>query len=335
MQFLEIGNDFSLSSLANRIGDRNVSQMLITNNIPRVPNIGRALQSAISSIKQSGAIITPEKKISILNTFSRDSDIFEKAALLDEPGWQALSGLGTFENFLKVPEVLTLPDADDILGNGVGIGSTIYDATMNQIQNPPYIVDPSIFNEYSSTKNIRTIEYRTNPGEVYQWFKIPWGMVTLYSSLGGDSIDFPSYPEEISDGRIANYTQMPDMIYQYEPWYMYESSGPRQVPLSWHLHRHMWTGDHKDGKANELIRYCAANCYPEYNGSAVNSAIVTLYIAGKPFISGIMTSCDVEWGGPLADDGWYLEFTLKVTITEIAQKALSYSAVRNMPLIGG
>lgn len=334
MQYLQISKNFTLSDLADRVGDRNVEQVLVTNSLSRVPNVGQALSSLVSEAISSSNSITPQKRSSALNTFAQDSDLFEKAALLDDDGWKVLANTGTFEEMLKIPETLTLPDSDDIMGNGIGIGKAVYDQAMQMITTAPYSVDPAIFNDYSTTRRFRTLEYRTTSSDTYQWFKLPWGKVSLYSSLGGDSIDFPVYPEEVADGRVANYTQMPDLIYQYEPWYLYESSGPRSVPLTFHMHRHMWTGDHNDGKANELIRFCEANCYPQYNGSAVHTSTVTLYISGSQFISGILTSVDVEWSGPLADDGWYLEFTLKLNISEVSTIALDYNTVRNLPLIG-
>ena len=96
----------------------------------------------------------------------------------------------------------------------------------------------------------------------------------------------------------------------------------------------MWTGDHRDGKANELIRACEANCYPEYHGSAVNVPTVTMYIAGKSVISGIMESCSPQWSGPIGLDDWWLYCTLTLTITEVSKTPLNFSEVKNKSLIG-
>ena len=147
-------------------------------------------------------------------------------------------------------------------------------------------------------------------------------------------MDFPVYPEELSESTLANYTQMPELLYQYEPWQLYQSSGPRSITFTFHFHRDMWTGDHRDGKANQLIRFCEANCFPEYNGSAVNIPIATMYIKGQAFISGVVTEVTKEWSGPLGLDGFYLECTLGISITEIAPQPLNYSTVRRLPLIG-
>ena len=127
---------------------------------------------------------------------------------------------------------------------------------------------------------------------------------------------------------------MPDLLYQYEPWQLYNSSGPRTNTYLFHFHRDMWTGDHRDGKANELIRYCEANCYPEFNGSAVNVPTVTLYIAGSPLIHGVMTQVDTTWDGPIGLDGYYLNCELSITITEVSETALNYNVIKGKSLIG-
>ena len=156
----------------------------------------------------------------------------------------------------------------------------------------------------------------------------------MHSYLGNDSIDFPVYPEEIEDGVRANYETMPDLLYQYEPWQLYRSAGPRTGTYTFHMHRDMFTGDHRDGRCNELIRFCQASCYPEYKGAAVYSDISTLYIGGKPFISGIITEVRESWGGPIGLDDWYLECTLAVTFTEVSQQPLNFTTVRQKGLIG-
>jgi hypothetical protein len=97
----------------------------------------------------------------------------------------------------------------------------------------------------------------------------------------------------------------------------------------------MWTGNHLDGKANDLIRFCEANCYARYSGSAVYAPTVRMYINGATHIAGIMTQCDVHWSGPIGRDGWYLDCELTLSITEIADQPLSYDTVMTMGLIGG
>ena len=127
---------------------------------------------------------------------------------------------------------------------------------------------------------------------------------------------------------------MPDLLYQYEPWQVYDSSGPRSNTYTIEAHRDMWTGDHRDGKANEMIRFFESNLYARYSGSSVITPLVTLYVAGSSLITGVMTDCSVTWDGPIGLDGWYLHFKMNFTIVEVSQTALNYDTIKKMPLIG-
>lgn len=335
MQFLNISSSTKLSELSNIVGDRNLEYVLNANQLTRTPNIGKQFSDKCKNVSGSDV---PEvdwtRKSALLNGFASSSDVFEKAAISDESEWKIISALGTFANMLKIPDSVSLPNTVDILGNDEHIDKQIYNKAMYQLETQ-HVIDPAIFNTYSSIKPSKIVDtVDTGNTDVFQYFNIPWGEVTLYSSLDGDSVDFPVYPEELSDSRKANYTTMPDLLYQYEPWQLFQVSGPRSNTYVFSFHRDMWTGDHRDGKANALIRFCEACCYPEYNGSAVNTSTVTLLIAGQPHIVGIITDVSTKWDGPIGLDGWYLHCELSITITEVSTSALSYSSVKNKPLIG-
>lgn len=336
MQFLEINKTTSLIDLTGEIGSGNVAKTLHLNGLKRVPKIGEAFYNHINDIIKDVKEVTNEKKTSILNTMTGDSDVFEMASLMGQTSWKAMIGAGTFPNMLRIPDDVKLPDSTRLLGNGEHITHKTYNAVINSITNPPHYVDPSLFNTYntkrsSSISNLSSVSKEGNP---MNWFNLPWGQITLHSRLNNTDIQFPVYPEEISDKRSASYTQMPDLLYQYEPWLLYQSSGPRTNTYTFSFHRDMWTGDHKDGKANELIRSCMACCYPEYKGSAVYPDIVELYVSGKLLITGVVTDVSANWDGPLGHDGFYLHCTLTLTITEISNKPLTNKTVKELPLIG-
>lgn len=340
MQFLSINAKTTLSQLSGLAGERNVESILSANGLPRVPNIGRVMKEHCDSIIASANTVDAQRKMTLLNTVTGSAELFETVALLSAPGWALFSELGVLPDTLKIPETITLPNTVNTIGDdGVGISDLVYRKCMRSLKDHGTI-NPEIFNEYSSTKYSQLVR---NPGQSdsssmsdpFQWFNIPWGQITLYSSLGQEGRDIPVYPEELSDGRSANYTQMPDMLYQYEPWQVYQSSGPRSNTYTFKFHRDMWSGNHTNpGGADELIRFCEANCYPEYNGSSVNTATVTLYIAGEPHITGVLTGANHRWSGPIGHDGFYLYCELELTITEVSAVALSYSAVRSKGLIG-
>lgn len=333
MQFLQISKNTTLSELSNSVGSRNVDSILHLNSLQRVPKIGQEFYAKCKDAVDNSRDVTVSRKAAMLNTFTEDSDIFETAALLGSSGWKVISSLNTLPSMLKIPDDIILPQSEQILGDKQHIESAIYDKVMEQLLTPPHVIDPSVFSKYSAIRPSRLLDTTSYTTQVFEWFNIPWGEVTLYSTLSNSAIDFPVFPEETSDGVHAIYTQMPDIIYQYEPWQLYQSSGPRTNTYSFSFHRDMWTGDHNDGKANELIRFCMANCYPNYRGALVNAGTVALYIHGDKLIEGILTDVVVNWDGPLGHDMWYLHCKLDLTITEVSSIPLSHDSMMRKSLI--
>ena len=337
MQYLQISETTTLTQLANMVGDRNVDAILTANSLKRTPNVGKAFAKLTERAMAISKPVSWEIKTNVLNTMTGDDDVFEYASTMSENAWRIYSVLDTFPGMLKIPESVVLPSSTSVLGGtDAKVGTNTYVKVMDSLKSESHTIDPAIFNTYSTiSKDIVMTDRREgNKVDLYSMFKLPWGKITLYSSLSDETIDFPVYPEELSDGRKANFTTMPDTLYQYEPWYTYQSSGPRQMTYTFHFHRDMWTGNHLDGKANELVRFCEACCYPNYNGSAVNVTAVTLYINGQKHIHGIMTEVRPKWSGPIGRDGWYLECELEISITEVSEVPLSYQSMRQKGIIG-
>lgn len=333
--FLTVPENMTLAQLNNRVSADNVAEILAVNGLDWQPHIGAALAAQVNAIQSdpTRSDVGWEQRNAILNKLSQDSDIFEQACLLGDAGWKVLVATGTFPGMVNIPASITIPQGSDTIGNGKPVPAAIYQAVMGQLAMYPHVIDPSLFNTYSS--NTSSVAVTNSPdSSLFKAFHIPWGDVTLYSSASDTSLDFPVYPESIEDGVAATYTTMPDMIYQYEPWQVYHSSGPRSPRYTFHFHRDMWSGDHRDGKANELVRFCQAQCYPDYQGSAVIAPTVTLYIAGDPEITGVVTAVNVTWGGPLGLDKWYLECTLELSIIEVSTQELNNQSVAGKPLIG-
>lgn len=341
MQYLKITDDMTLSQLSSRVGSTNVDSILNLHSLSRIPEIGSAYNDLVKKkiakydSEHGGTPVDYQRKQTILNTMTGDADVFETAALLGDAGWKVLDSLGTLPGTLKIPETIKLPDSVDITGGtNVPIGRSIYEKAMGYLRKEQD-VDPVIFNEYSSrkTSQIKSITTVSNP---IQWFKLPWGKISLFSSLSGESVDFPVYPKGFDDSVQANYDTMPEMLYQYEPWQIYKSSGPRTNTYDFDIHRDMWSGDHRDGKCAELIRFCQANCYPKYKGASVQTPTVTLYIEGVKHITGIMINVKTSWDeeSPIGLDGFYLHLTLSITITEIADEVLTYETIQKKGLIG-
>lgn len=340
MKYLRISHNETLTSLTSKTGVANVDQVLADNGIRRGPNVGKYWSDKVTQLKALPNVNTT-RKLAVLNNLVDNFDIYQHAALLDENSWKVLSTANAFPNYLYVSSQIEndIPNSYDTLGNSKSVPRSIYQRVSKLLKEGKQI-DANLFNTYSTTRTTglitnalanRTSSLSSNP---MSWFKIPRGEVTLYSSLSNTSIDIPAYPEEVNDGRSANYSQMPDLLYQYEPWQIYNSSGPRTNTYSFHLHRDMWTGDHNDGKANELVRFCQAQLYADYKGASVNTSLVTLYVKGKPLIRGIMTQVNPSWSGPLGHDGWYLDLNLSLTITEVSDTALNFVSISEKGLIG-
>lgn len=334
MQFLQIDDSTTLPDISSRVGRRNVASLLNVNSLSRTYDVGQQYSKMCSEISDNNDVVDWQRKSSILSSLSSDSDVFEYASLQGESSWKVLSAIGSFPSMLRIPDSIDIADSVDILGNNSSVSKTIYKSVMKQIQTDPHEIDPSTFNEVSTIKG-SALSYRgaNASSNVFESFKVPWGDISLYSSLSDEMVDIPVYPEEVDDGVAASYTQMPDMLYQYEPWQVYQSSGPRTVSYEFHLHRDMWSGDHRDGLCNNLIRFCKAQCYPMYQGAAVDTSLVTLYVKGENLITGIMNGAKTLWSGPIGLDGWYLECTLSLTITEVSKEPLSYTTMRNKPLL--
>ncbi len=333
MQYLKITENTKLKDLTDRVGLRNIETILSVNNLKRTPDIGKYALLLYNSIMKSTEDVPPQRKKTLLNGVVDNSDIFEIVALLNPFQWRLFHTTQALWNTIKIPETIKLPDSTDVIGNGIHIVEAIYKKCMKMLSDAPYEIDPSVFDEYSTIANVRITEPEMKNFGTVNWFHIPWGEVTIYSSLRNQAMDIPVYPEDVSDGVSASYTQMPNMLFQYEPWYLYESSGPRSLSLKFHMHRDMWSGDHNDGRCNALIRFCEASCYPKYQGAAVYSDLVTLYIHGQPLIRGILTKVDVQWSGPLGHDGWYLECSMTLQITEVSNIPLNFDTQNNKALI--
>ena len=330
-----IPRDITLKDLADIVGETNLDAVLNANALDRTYNIGKQFYDRIEKWSRIPTSISYQTKIDILNGFVGDSDIYEKAALGDELTWTALVISGSFPDAIKIPDGITLPSAVGVLGNGQPVADIISQQCKEALINEPHTIDPTIFSEYDASYYGGTYinDGRLNSdSSPFPYFKLPTTEIFLYSSLYNEALFFPVYPKGFSDGASAHYDEMPEMLYQYEPWLVYKSSGPRELTFDFEFHRDIW-GDHRDGRANNLIRGCQANCYPNYNGSLVNYSVVSMYINNQNLITGVMTDCKVDWDFPIGLDGFYLKCNLSITIKEVSPQPLNYLTVRTKGLI--
>lgn len=368
MQFLLISKSDTLQSISRIIGAQNIDVLLAENGLRREPKIGKQWNEKCDNLlKTQPNEISAARKSTLLNLLTDSQEVFEKACLLDEDGWKIFSAFQAFRDALRIPESVRLPYSSRIIGaaaqdvatgsigvSGYGgnryrtaslsnnpqsepISSATYRTVMSELKSSGEI-KPEVFNKVNTSLPVSLDNARgskiANKTPQYS-FPLPWGKIQIVSSLLNEVLDIPAYPEQIDTSRSASYTAMPNLIYQYEPWIMYESSGPREQQLVFHLHRDMWSGNHLDGKANKLIKFCEANTFPRYNGSAVQAPTVRIYVSGSLFIAGVMTRTDVSWKGPIGLDDWYLEFELTLSIQEVSDTRLNIDSVSRKNIIGG
>ena len=337
MQFLKLDRDMRLTDLSNIIGQKNLDSTLSLNNMERLPSVSESYNNMRQHFIASTDTVSFERKMALLNQTVQDSELFEIVALQDEDSWKLFSSVGTLDGYLRIPDTVSIPNSSRVIGDTAqSVSKVVYTNARGYLKRNMN-VNPEVFNQYSATTAATLAQGSSQSGSsIYTNFKIPIGLVSLYSSLAGEMIDFPVYPTELSDGVKANYDTMPDMLFQYEPWQIYKSSGPRTSTLTFDMHRDMWTGDHRDGMCNKLIRFCEANCYPKFNGAAVHTSLCTMYIAGKPFITGVITDATPKWdtSSPIGLDGFYLHVQLSITFTEVSEEPLNFDTVRRKGLIG-
>lgn len=352
MQYLTVTKDDTMVSIGKIVGQQNMDLLLAENSLARNPKIGKMWKDKCDKIvAETPNEVTASRKSALLNNLVDSEEVFEKACLMDEDEWKVFSAIQAFPDAMRVPESIKLPYSTRVIGGTLGdvqaavignvqgvepVSPVTYKAVMDSLKLTASI-SPSIFNTVNTSPAF-VVEHEAKietPIPQYA-YNLPWGKIMMYSSLLKEGIEFPVYPEGMEITRQANYTSMPDIIYQYEPWVVYESSGPREQSLVFHMHRDLWTGNHLDGNANKLIRFCEANTFPRYSGSSVLAPLVRFYISGSLFIQGVLTTTTVHWdqNSPIGLDNWYLDFTLTLTIQEVSDAPLNIDSVLKKGIIG-
>lgn len=150
----------------------------------------------------------------------------------------------------------------------------------------------------------------------------------------------PVYPSEVQDSLGSNFATE-NILARTAPVYSYSNSGPRTVNITLNLHRDLMTAVNYDNTnfiddvnrelgddyVDTLIRYLQAMALPSYNAvdlktntsnSMVNAPLVALRLGTAVMIKGIVSSTvTVTYGGPISQDGKYMQVDVSFTITEV------------------
>ena len=150
----------------------------------------------------------------------------------------------------------------------------------------------------------------------------------------------PVYPDNVQDSLGSNFATE-NILARTAPVYSYSNSGPRTVNITLNLHRDLMMAVNYDNTnfiddvnrelgndyVDTLIRYLQAMALPSYNAvdldtntsnSMVNAPLVALRLGTSVMIKGIVSSpVTVTYGGPISQDGKYMQVDVSFTITEV------------------
>ena len=139
-----------------------------------------------------------------------------------------------------------------------------------------------------------------------------------------DRVYFPCFPESVSDSNSSNFSEM-HPIGRSEPFQIYQNSGPREVGVSFTMHKEMC----HITPIEKIVHAVTAATYPlgrRMAATSINSPSVdgidivprvTLVIGREITITGIIKgSVSVKWYGPINAYNRYNMADLDFTVTE-------------------
>lgn len=133
-----------------------------------------------------------------------------------------------------------------------------------------------------------------------------WCKLTL---SGGGGCIFPCFPESYTDTRTASFaSQTP--LGRSEPFQIYQNSGPRQVSVSFRMHREMT----QSTAIGDCVAVVQSATYPTGNDQIVPKA--TLQIGSNCLITGIIDNVSTNWGETINTGGQYNGVELSFSVTE-------------------
>lgn len=140
-------------------------------------------------------------------------------------------------------------------------------------------------------------------------------MATSYISLNhlNRRYTLPIVPDSVSDRSQSNFsTNTP--LGRSAPVYIYNGSGPREVSLSFDLHRELEGGSNID----DIVKGLQASVMPTYGGARkIVAPTVTLSIINTVRITGVCRNVDIEWKKPIINNHYQL-CTISLSISELS-----------------
>ena len=160
-------------------------------------------------------------------------------------------------------------------------------------------------------------------------------LLSTSSQLTGDNyLPLPTTPQNVSEGINAN-TYDQDIVGRSSPLISYGSTGARTISFSIEV-----ADDYMPMKANgtrytikSYVSALKSLVYPRYSSLQVIAPQCTLHI-GNVTSSGIVTSVNVSWGGPLSSIdgsgvGTFTRATIQIQFKEIRAAVVGSIDIRD------
>lgn len=162
--------------------------------------------------------------------------------------------------------------------------------------------------------------------------------------IGNTLIYMPCWPENVQDGAQAEY-DTPSINGRSAPYVIYSRTGERSIDFVFKLHREMLDTPVAElteniiknpdsvatraGEIDRIVRLIESAVYPNYDGSV--AAVRTQVKIGKSvYISGVMTSQNTNWYGPIGSDFKYKQCDLSFTVMEVTDNPKSQANIAQM-----
>ena len=227
----------------------------------------------------------------------------------------------TFENVASRynVSVQTLANINNITGN-----IPKYISDVPQLANSSTILVPLIGNggstttpQYYSSSNV--LRYTENSYTINSASLTGSGGAVILI-INGEVLNMPCYPKNLSDSVNSSFSS-DSLFTSTEPYVVFSNSGPRQVSVSFQLHREM-RGYDNDTYIDNIVNTIQAACYPISDG--VMGVEVRLIIGKDIYIRGIINgSVNISYSGPIID-GKYNIVDIGFSIQEVYGLNMSY-----------
>lgn len=147
-----------------------------------------------------------------------------------------------------------------------------------------------------------------------------------YIIVDGIPYYFPCFPESYTDTRNVSVSAQ-NIMGRSEPFQIYQNSGPREVSVSFRMHREMC----QTTPIEELVAAIQSATYPKSSGFE-DTVIpkVTLVIGNNCSITGIIaSSVQTEWGETINRNQQYNVVTISFSVTECTGEPKTSSQILN------